>query len=258
MANFTDTDNLFINADTISYYCNTNAHLIKGTVRGFVLEFPGLGGGSCMGGNMDQGDYNGGLSEVFAEHGILLAYTFPGPWSWMNRGAVRMVNALVKALRAKYGLSADSPWAVMGGSMGGLGALMYSAACAANTENVGLPKVCVAVCPCVDVRAVMHTVQDIPRTIFRAVSDFDMSIEDGIRMISPKHHVAEMPRIPYLVVCDCDDAIIPEEHINSYVADMRACGYDVTHDHLPHCGHGAITEEEWGRIREFILGAFDG
>jgi len=210
-----------------------------------------------MGGNMDQGDYNGGLPEILAKEGILLVYTFPGPWSWMNKGAIRMVNALVKALREKYGLTEKTPWAVMGGSMGGLGALMYSAACATREDSVGLPEVCVAVCPCVDVRAVMHVVQDIPRTVFRAVSDFDMPIEEGIKMISPKHHVAEMPKIPYLVVCDCDDAIIAEELINNYVDDMRAHGHNVTHDHLPHCGHGAITEEEWVRIVEFLLGAFN-
>ena len=256
MADFTKTDSLYINENTIPYYCNTNAHLIEGEVKGFVLEFPGLGGGSCMGGNMDQGDYNGNLPSILASHGILQVYTFPGPWSWMNKGAVRMVNALVKALRKKYNLTEKTPWAVMGGSMGGMGALMYSANCNVNEDSVGVPGRCVAVCPCVNIPDVMHRVQDIPRTVFRAVSDYDMPIEDGLKLISPNCRTADMPHIPYLVVCDCADEIIPEEQINDYVADLKSRGHNVTHDHLPGAGHGAITDDEWCKIIEFLLEEF--
>ena len=97
---YTVSDRDYINSDTIDLYCNTNAHLLTAPPRAFVLEFPGLGGGSCLGGSMEPGPYNGPLSAAFAEAGILQAYVFPGPWSWMNRGAVRMINALVDALRA--------------------------------------------------------------------------------------------------------------------------------------------------------------
>ena len=94
---YTSSDRDYINPETIDLYCNTNAHLLTTPPRAFVLEFPGLGGGSCLGGSMDIAPYNGPLSAVFAENGILQAYAFPGPWSWMNRGAVRMINALVDA-----------------------------------------------------------------------------------------------------------------------------------------------------------------
>ena len=124
---YTATDRRFIHPDTLPYYCNTNAHLLTTTPRAFVLEFPGLGGGSCLGGCMEQGPYNSPLAGFLAEQGILLVYTFPGPWSWMSRGAVRMINALVDALREAYGFTSDTPWAVMGGSMGGTGALIYAA-----------------------------------------------------------------------------------------------------------------------------------
>ena len=110
---YTLTDRDFINPDTIDLYGNTNAHLLTAPPAAFVLEFPGLGGGSCLGGCMDVGPYNGPLSGFLAERGILQVYTFPGPWSWMNRGAVRMIHALVDAIREKYGFTRETPWAVM-------------------------------------------------------------------------------------------------------------------------------------------------
>ena len=75
------TDRDFIRPDTIDLYRNTNAHLRTSPSIAFLLEFPSLGGGSCLGGSMDVVPYNDSLSAVFAEHGILQAYTFPDPWS---------------------------------------------------------------------------------------------------------------------------------------------------------------------------------
>ncbi len=68
-----------------------------------MLEFPGLGGGSCMGGVPDISPYGHLLAPYLAEHGILLFYTFPGPWSWMNKSAVRVIDATVDAIRAFLG-----------------------------------------------------------------------------------------------------------------------------------------------------------
>ncbi len=75
----TASDRAFINPETLHLYCNTNAHLLVGPPRAFVLEFPGLGGGSCMGGCAELGPYDHLLAPYLAERGILLVYTFPGP-----------------------------------------------------------------------------------------------------------------------------------------------------------------------------------
>lgn len=86
---FAGADAEYINKDTLNYYCVTNeAYIPEGKkVTGIVLEFPGLGGGSCLGGSMDNMiAYNTPFARECAAKGIVLAYTFPGPWSWMNTG----------------------------------------------------------------------------------------------------------------------------------------------------------------------------
>ena len=47
-----------INSNTIDSFARTNEALIKTTVKGIILEFPGLGGGSCLGGIDDVGVYD--------------------------------------------------------------------------------------------------------------------------------------------------------------------------------------------------------
>ena len=247
---YTATDRRFIHPDTLSYYCNTNAHLLTATPRAFVLEFPGLGGGSCLGGCMEQGPYNSPLAGFLAEQGILLVYTFPGPWSWMSRGAVRMINALVDALREAYGFTADTPWAVMGGSMGGTGALIYAASHGGDPART--PTVCLAHCPCVDLPDRYACAPSVPRSIFCAVADYEMPIEDAMKTLSPLHRMEDMPSIPYHVINDLEDELFPPEQMDKYVEALRERGHCVTYHRLENCGHGALTEAEWGVIRGFL------
>jgi pimeloyl-ACP methyl ester carboxylesterase len=247
---YTLTDRDFINPDTIDLYGNTNAHLLPASPKAFVLEFPGLGGGSCLGGCMDMGPYNGPLSGFLAERGILQVYTFPGPWSWMNRGAVRMVNALVDAIREKYGFTEKTPWAVMGGSMGGAGALIYTA----GGDPAYTPTACIAHCPCVDVLDRVYCKENIPRTFFRAVADYEMPIAEALKTLSPIHRMDDKPFIPYHIINDLADALFPPEQMDAYVEALRGMGHDVTYHRLENCGHGELTGEEWEVIRAFLLG----
>ena len=98
----------------------TNEEYLMLPLRGIVLEFPGLGGGSCLGGSPDMGSYATDYAKDFGKHGILLAYLFPGPWSWGNKGAVRMGDAVLDAICDKYGVN-NLRLGVCGGSMGGHG-----------------------------------------------------------------------------------------------------------------------------------------
>jgi pimeloyl-ACP methyl ester carboxylesterase len=245
---YTLTDRDFINPDTIDLYGNTNANLLTEPPVAFVLEFPGLGGGSCLGGCMDMGPYNGPLSGFLAERGILQVYTFPGPWSWMNRGAVRMVNALVDAIREKYGFTEKTPWAVMGGSMGGAGALIYTA----GGDPAYTPTACIAHCPCVDVLDRVYCKENIPRTFFRAVADYEMPITEALKTLSPVHRVEDMPHIPYHIINDLADELFPPEQMDAYVAAMEERGHTITYHRLPGCRHGELTGEEWDCIRRFL------
>ena len=81
---FAAQDAGYIHPETLRYYCCTNETLLApGThVTGFVLEFPGLGGDSCLGGRMDNlTSYENAFTRRCAENGIVAAYMFPGPWS---------------------------------------------------------------------------------------------------------------------------------------------------------------------------------
>jgi len=99
-------DSKYINAQTITSYANTNEAFLEGKVCGIVLEFPGLGGGSCFGGSVERGTYDSPETRAFAKNGIVVAYMFPGPWSWGSKAAIRMADAVVDAIIEKaYGLS---------------------------------------------------------------------------------------------------------------------------------------------------------
>jgi pimeloyl-ACP methyl ester carboxylesterase len=201
---------------------------------------------------MDMGPYNGPLSGFLAEHRILQVYTFPGPWSWMNRGAVRMVNALVDALREKYGFTEKTRWGVMGGSMGGMGALIYAAS--HGDDPAYTPTACLAHCPCVDVIDRIYCKENVPRTFFCAVADYEMPIAEALKTISPVCRVDDLPRIPYHIINDLSDELFPPEQMDAYVETLIGKDHTVTYHRLPDCRHGELTGEEWEVIREFLLG----
>ena len=240
-------DARYIRADNIEEFCNTNEVLLTSAPRGIVLEFPGLGGGSCLGGDMELHPYVGPHAQRLADAGLLLAYTFPGPWSWMNKGAVRMTDLLVDAIREKYGLGADSPLGVSGGSMGGQGALMY--ACRSRHRVTA----CAAACPCFDVPAAVSVRPEFPRTFLRAVADYDMPFGEALLTLSPRHCVDELPSIPYFITCDCADELFPEAGMDEFVAAMRARGLSVSYRKMPGMGHGGFTPEVREELTTFLV-----
>ncbi len=162
-ASFAAEDASYIHPDTLPYYCRTNETLLPADVRpkGIVLEFPGLDGNSCLGGSMNElTPYVTPFTQRCAEHGIIAAYLFPGPWSWMNRGAVRLTDLVVDALIEKYGFDMKDPvrLAVTGGSMGGQSALIYT------MDSRHAVDACAAHCPCCDVPACFDAHPEFPRT----------------------------------------------------------------------------------------------
>ncbi len=92
--------------------------------------------------------YNTPFARECAAKGIVLAYTFPGPWSWMNTGAVRMTDLMVDAFMDRYGWQSEDDFSLVaiGGSMGGSGALIYAA------DSRHTVDACAAHCPCYDVK----------------------------------------------------------------------------------------------------------
>lgn len=237
-----------INKDTLNYYARTNEELIKGKVKAVVLEFPGLGGGSCLGGVNAFGGYTGSYAEECARRGILLAYCFTGPWSWMNKGAVMTTDAIVDAVFDRFSLFENTPVVSTGGSMGGLGALMYSC----NARRT--PAACAASGPCCDVVAAYYAHPDFPRTFYSAVADYDMPFENALKSLSPLYNTERMPFIPYYIVHTGADEVLPyEKHSEPFINKLRSLGHDVTFVYEPGRGHCDITPPVREKFNAFIF-----
>ena len=238
-------DKQFINKNTITTFCNTNEALLTKPVSGIVLEFPGLGGGSCLGGLMDFMSYDTPYTRQYAEAGLVVAYMFVGPWSWMNPGAVRITDLVVDALRDKYQLSEDSPLIATGGSMGGLGALTYTA----KTRHK--ITACAAACPCYDLYSAY---KHFPRTIIAALAACDMPFDEAMKSVSPLYRLNDMPKIPYFIVCDEADEYFDAEGMADYVEKLReTTKSSVIYHSLPGVGHGGFTPEVRQAFGDFVV-----
>lgn len=239
-------DKLFINPDTVAMYANTNEAFLNVNLKGIIVEFPGLGGGSCLGGSMEPSAYEAEHAKAYAGKGILMVYIFPGPWSWGNAAAVRIADAVIDALIEKYALAADVPVVASGGSMGGLGALNYAAYSRHNLCGVA------AACPCVDVIASLSCKADLPRTYISAVAGYDMPLEDALKRISPIELVAQMPDIPYFICSDGEDEFFPEPQLEGYMHELRSRGLNVIYRRQPGQPHGYFLSEIWDELHMFM------
>ena len=239
-------DNIYINKDAVNLYANTNEEFIKFPIKGIIVELPGLGGGSCLGGTMDMRPYDAGHIKYYAEKGILVAYMFPGPWSWGNKGAVRMTDALIDALIDKYDLSEDIPLVISGGSMGGLGSLNFASGTRHKLSG------CAAACPVVDTVFSMDVHPEFPRTLISAVASLNLPFEDALKEISPMENTDKLPFIKYYICSDGGDELIPEAQIESYIEKMKERNLDVTYRAQPGLVHGGFTSEVWDELHKFM------
>ena len=240
-------DSAYINPGTVTQYANTNEAFLRLPVRGIVLELPGLGGGSCLGGSMERQDYATPQAKSFGEAGIVLACLFPGPWSWGNPGAVRMADGVVSALAEKYGLPEHFPLAVCGGSMGGQGALLYAA-------DTRFPLSCVAVaCPCVDVPLAYSIRPEFPRTFFSTAAGMDLPMDKALERLSPLHRIEDLPETDYYICSNGADELFPEEEICRFTEKLRERGRNVTYRCQPETFHGQFFPEVREELHTFLL-----
>ena len=239
----------YITPETVELYARTNEALIEcgAEIKGIIVELPGLGGGSCLGGLPERGTYDTRRALDFAQKGILLAYIFPGPWSWGGRGTVRITDAVVAALAEKYALGENFPLSVCGGSMGGLGALIYSVDTAYKVRGV------VAACPCVDVPSSFNVHPDFPRTYISAVAAYDMPIASALESISPMARIDDMRQVPYFICSDGEDSLFPPEQCERLVELMRCAGHEVIYREQPNKLHGEFLPEVRNELHSFLI-----
>jgi len=100
-----------ITYENLRSFAYSNDKLVKGEIKGIVLNFYGLGG-------MNMHNSDPGYAIDLAENGIVYVVPYYNPWSWMNRSAVEYTDEIVSVLCKKYELGSDVRIVSSGGSMG--------------------------------------------------------------------------------------------------------------------------------------------
>ena len=199
-----------ITYENLRNFAYSNDHLINGAVKGIVVNFPGLGGMPMF--NTDSGE-----AREFAEKGIIYVTSYYNPWSWMNKQAVAYTDEIIDVLCKKYSLGENTKIVSIGGSMGGMAALVYCVYAKIT------PCACVADCPVCDLPYHFTERPDIPRTIYSAFGEYDCDLQTAMRSCSPLHLVDKMPDIDYTVFhCTDDRAVNYEKHSARFAEAMKA------------------------------------
>lgn len=230
-------------AENLNSFAYVNEKVCKKPVRGIVLQFTGLGNTKRYPTDTLEG-------EFYGNEGLLYVIPYHNPWCWMNRQAVDYVDEIIDVLVAKYDLGDDVKVVSTGGSMGGQGALTYTAY-AKRT-----PVACITNCPVCDV--VFHYTErdDLPRTLYSAVYGIDGTLDDGLKSLSPLHLVDRMPKVPYRIFhCEKDTAVNIHSHSEKFVEAMTAAGHDITLTRVPDRGHCDLNLEAKKKFSECILEA---
>ena len=215
--------------------------IIVGAITGIRFDFHGLG---CAWHEDKPND----AEREFAAQGTLTISPYYGPWSWMNREARAFLDELIAKIYVEYGLVADIPLALTGGSMGGGSALIYArysqhrlAGCSVN-------------CPVCDFRYHFTERPDVARTMHHAFGHYGIPTEEAVCEGSPLHQVAALPDIPYFFIHgDADTAVNKGAHSDQLVPAMRARGLRVEYHEVPGMGHcGPVPEDVSRRERAFL------
>ena len=219
---------------------------VPGKIKGVVLSFHGLGGGVRGGPGTEELEW--------ARNGGLIVHPYSGPWAWMNRQARAMVDEVVDAIYAVYGLRDRTPLICTGGSMGGYGSLLY-------TRYAKRPvSACQANCPVADLKFHFHERPDLPPTIRHAFEGYPGSLARFFVEHSPLHQVSAMPDIPYLIIHGGQDrAVSKKAHSDKMVAAMRKRKMRVEYIEVPAMGHcGPLPLRAVQRDVEFVVEAMRG
>ena len=225
-----------INYENLRNFAYSNDKLIKGEIKGIVLDFYGLGGMTIH--SSDPGD-----AIEYAQKGIVYIIPYYNPWCWMNRQAVRYVDEIVEVICKKYNLDKSVKVVSTGGSMGGLSALVYCAYAKIT------PCSCVTNCPVCDL--VYHYTErpDLPRTLYSAFGEYEGTMEDALKSCSPFHLTDKMPRIPYTIFhCEEDKSVNLEKHSIRFVEEMKKAQHSIALNKVPfrrHCDLSAEARVEY-------------
>ena len=219
-----------INSGNLRNFAYVNDGVCKKPVKGILINFFGLGHAPMYDWDILEG-------EFYGSQGILYVVPYTNPWAWCNRQTVEYVDEIIDVVIKKFGLE-NAPIVSSGESMGGLSAIVY---CAYAKRT---PVACVANCPVCDAAYHFTERNDLPRTMYSAIGNYEGTLEDALKSISPVHIIEKLPDIPYHIFhCGGDNAVKIAYHSDIFVEKMRKLGRTVTYDTIPERGHCDIGYE---------------
>ena len=210
-------------------YCNDQ--ICKKPIKGLAVGFFGLNGASMFAEDTEDG-------IRFAENGIIYVIPYQNPWAWQNKQNISYTDEIIDVLFEKYNLPADLPIVSVGGSMGGLSALVYM------VYAKRTPVACVANCPVCDLPYHFTERPDLPRTLYSAFYNYDCSLQEALKSASPLELVDKMPINSkyYIFHCEEDKAVNKQKHSDRFVKKMEET-HNVRYYAIPDRGHCDLTED---------------
>ena len=233
-----------VTAENVRQFAYVNDGVCKLPLKGIALSFLGLGNTSMFASDTVAG-------EFFGENGILFVVPYTNPWAWMSEQTVQFVDEIVDVLKEKFHLQ-NLPVVSTGESMGGQASLVY---CVYSKHK---PVACVANCPVCDMVFHYDERDDLPRTMYSALWNFNGSLQDALKSVSPLHLVDKMPRIRYHVFhCEKDVPVKIDVHSDVFVKAMREKGFDVTYNVIANRGHCDIGYPMRKLFARYVISAME-
>ena len=231
-----------ISTENISDYAFVADAYVKGPVKAVVLSFHGLGY-SAMKTVLEQDELE------FAAQGAICVFPYYGPWSWMNRNARSLTDAVVAAIYEKNRLGENIPLILRGGSMGGHAALNFA------RYSIRMPAAVACNCPVTDPKYHAAERADLPRTFLAAYGFEEQSIDEVYKENSPFEQAADMPRVPYLIIHGTEDASVNKTaHSDRFVNRMREYNHNIEYIEVSGMGHTKFTDHAvYRRYQDFVL-----
>ena len=198
-----------IQYNTLRNFAYSNDKICVHPIKGIILNFRGLS-------NKEMIWEDEEVHVRFAKHGIIYLVPYYQPWCWMNDQTVAYVEEILDVIMDKYDLRDDIPIVSSGGSMGGLGSIMYT------LKAKRMPVACVANCPVCDLLYLYTESPDLPRTLYHAYWHFEGTMEEALRANSPLYVASKLPDIDYYIFhCEEDKRVNKEMHSDRFVEEMK-------------------------------------
>lgn len=239
-----------IDWDNLDSFSFSNLKHVRTPVKGIVVDHHGLGC-AVFGKSAAKG-----FEEMTAEdgaRGIVWIHPHYNPWAWMNDGAVKLTDRLIEVVLGHYGLPANTPVCSSGGSMGGLGALVFARYSRHNVRRV------VSNCGVTDLVYHYSERPDTARTIVAAFADAP-DFDAAVKAHSPLHLAlaGKMPNIDYVLFhSDKDTGVNKERHGDKLAAALKASVRSVEYNVSVGTGHTELKPELVKRYYDSIRETFE-